>query len=142
MHQISFGGRLVKKSITWIITINYRTSDLVIESLRTLASQSTALGGGKVFVVDNASGDDSGEKILQAIQLENWSSWVSFVQAERNGGFAFGNNIGFTQALSSPKHVDYMMLLNPDSLAREGAIEKLVNFMDQNPLVGIASGKY
>jgi N-acetylglucosaminyl-diphospho-decaprenol L-rhamnosyltransferase len=132
---------LIKKPITWIITINYRTADLVIESLRALVSQKVDLNGGRVVVIDNASGDASAEKISSIIQSENWSSWISLVQMDRNGGFAFGNNVGFTQALLSPDHVDYMMLLNPDSLARQGAIKKLVTFMNEHPDVGIAGSR-
>jgi len=119
---LNFIGRLNKKPITWIITINYRTADLVIESLRALASQKEALGGGKVIIIDNASGDGSVGKISSTIQSEDWSSWASVIPMSRNGGFAFGNNIGFSQALSSADHVDYLMLLNPDSAARAGAI--------------------
>lgn len=113
----------------------------MIESLRALALEKAAIGEGRIVVIDNASGDNSVEKISCAIQSESWSSWVSLLQMDRNGGFAFGNNVGFNQALSSPDHVDYMMLLNPDSLVRQGAIEKLVNFMDQHPYVGIAGSR-
>ncbi|MEO7344740.1 MAG: glycosyltransferase family 2 protein [Methylotenera sp.] len=130
-----------KKPVTWIITINYRTADLVIESLRALVPQRGALEGGQVIIVDNASGDGSNEKILSAVQSEGWSSWVSVVPMGRNGGFAFGNNIGFSQALSSTNHVDYLLLLNPDSSARPGAIEKLVTFMNKHPNVGIAGSQ-
>jgi N-acetylglucosaminyl-diphospho-decaprenol L-rhamnosyltransferase len=132
---------LNKSPVTWIITVNFRTPDLVIESLRALVSQKEALGGGKVIIIDNASGDDSVEKISSAIQSEGWSSWASVIPMNRNGGFAFGNNAGFSKALSSPVLVDYLMLLNPDSLAQQGAIEKLVTFMDVNPNVGIAGSR-
>lgn len=130
-----------KKSVTWIVTVNFRTANLVIESLRALAPQKYALGGGKVIIIDNASGDDSVEKISSAINLEGWSSWVIIVPMTKNGGFSFGNNVGFSQALLSPEYVDYLMLLNPDALARQGAIEKLVTFMDTHPLVGIAGSR-
>lgn len=129
------------KPVTWIITINYRTADLVIESLRTLAPQKQALEGGHVVIVDNASGDGSCEKISSTVQSEGWSTWVSVVPMNRNGGFAFGNNIGFSQALSSPDHVDYLLLLNPDSSARSGSIEKLVAFMNEHPNVGVAGSR-
>lgn len=132
---------MIKKPITWIITINYRTADLAIESLRALAPQKDALEGGQVVIVDNASGDESVEKISSAIQTNGWSSWVSVVPMSRNGGFAFGNNVGFSQALSSQNHVDYLLLLNPDSAARSGAIEKLVAFMNEHPHVGIAGSR-
>lgn len=130
-----------RKPVTWIITVNYRTADLVIEALRAIVPQKEALGGGKVIIIDNASGDDSGEKILSAIQSEGWFSWVSFVQIDHNGGFAFGNNIGFSKAFSSADQVDYLMLLNPDSVARKGAIENLIAFMEEHPKAGIAGSR-
>lgn len=132
---------MTKKPVVWIISINYRTADLVIESLRALEPQKMALGGGRVVVVDNASGDGSAEKIAAAIRSEDWSAWVSLAAMGRNGGFAFGNNVGFSQALSAVDYVDYILLLNPDSLARQDAIEKLVHFMDEHPHVGIAGSR-
>ena len=130
-----------KKLVTWIITINYRTADLVIQSLYALAPQKAALEGGQVVIVDNASADGSVEKILAAIQTEDWFSWVRVVPMNHNGGFAFGNNVGFSQALSSENHVDYLLLLNPDCAARPGAIEKLITFMNEHPDVGIAGSR-
>ena len=130
-----------KKLVTWIITINYRTADLAIQSLHALAPQKDALEGGQVVIVDNASGDGSVEKILAAIQKEDWFSWVRVVPMSHNGGFAFGNNVGFSQALSSENHVDYLLLLNPDSAVRPGAIEKLITFMNEHPDVGIAGSR-
>jgi N-acetylglucosaminyl-diphospho-decaprenol L-rhamnosyltransferase len=132
---------LSKKLVTWIITINYRTADLAIQSLHALAPQKDALEGGQVVIVDNASGDGSVEKISSAIQLHDWSSWARAIPMSRNGGFAFGNNVGFSQALSSQNHVDYLLLLNPDSSARPGAIEKLITFMNEHPDVGIAGSR-
>ena len=132
---------MIKKPITWIITINYRTADLVIESLQALALQRDALGGGRVLIIDNASGDGSAEKISSAVDLRRWKSWVSVIPMSKNGGFAFGNNVGFVQALSGSDYVDYMMLLNPDSSARLGAIEKLVTFMNKHANVGIAGSR-
>lgn len=132
---------MIKKPITWIITINYRTADLVIESLQALALQRDALGGGRVLIIDNASGDGSAEKISSVVDLRRWKSWVSVIPMSKNGGFAFGNNVGFVQALSGSDYVDYMMLLNPDSSARLGAIEKLVTFMNKHANVGIAGSR-
>ena len=139
--RLGFGHRLNKQSITWIITVNYCTADLVIQSLFALASQKEALGGGRVIVIDNCSGDGSYEKISSTVRSEDWSSWVDVILMSHNGGFAFGNNVGFSQALSSPSNVDYLMLLNPDSLARQGSIEKLVTFMNEHPDVGIAGSR-
>ncbi len=129
------------KPITWIITVNYRTADLVINSLRALDLQKGALGGGQVLIIDNASGDGSAEKIASAIDAEGWEAWSSIMPMSKNGGFAYGNNIGFSKAFSSDDHVDYLMLLNPDSVAREGALEHLIAFMEKHPEVGIAGSR-
>ena len=130
-----------EKSTVWIVTINYRTADLVVESLRALEPQMEALGGGKVLVVDNASGDGSVEVISAAIQANNWGAWASVKAMSRNGGFAFGNNIGFTEAFASQQHVDYIMLLNPDSAARLGAIKALVDYMDNHKKIGVVGSR-
>lgn len=132
---------LHNKPVVWIVTVNYRTAHLVVESLRAIASQVEALGGGKVVIVDNASGDGSAEEIAAAIEAEGWISFAKVMSIKRNGGFAFGNNIGFAEAISSAIKPEYLMLLNPDSAARHGAIEALVNFMETHPRAGIAGSR-
>ena len=126
------------KSTCWGIMVNYRTSGLAIDSLRSLSGQVLALGDGSVLVVDNFSGDSSTERIAAVIRHSGWSSWARVVPAERNGGFAFGNNVGIRMAMSDPTPPDYVMLLNPDTVVRPGAIKALVEFMDAHPQVGIA----
>lgn len=123
---------------TWIIIVNYRTAELTIDCLRSLSTQIADLEGGRVVVVDNDSGDGSVEKLTAAVEREGWSGWASVMPLDKNGGFAFGNNAGIRTALAAADHVDYVMLLNPDTVAREGAIKALVGFMDRNSSVGIA----
>jgi len=122
----------------WIIIVNYRTADLTIDCLRSLSTQVADLGGGRVVVIDNDSGDGSAEKLTAAIKREGWSSWADVMPLGRNGGFAFGNNAGIRAALASPDHVDYVMFLNPDTVAREGAVKALATFLDHHPRAGIA----
>jgi GT2 family glycosyltransferase len=123
---------------TWIVIVNYRTAELAIDCLRALSTQVADLRGGRVVVVDNDSGDGSVEKLTAAIEREGWSSWAGVMPLDRNGGFAFGNNAGIRAALAYPDHVDYVMLLNPDTVAREGAIKALVGFMDGHSRAGVA----
>lgn len=122
----------------WIVIVNYRTPGLAVDCLRSLASQVECLGGGRVLVMDNASGDGSAERIHAAIGSEGWSEWAEAVALDRNGGFAFGNNAGIRMALAARETADYVMLLNPDTIVRQGAIRALVEFMDSHPDAGIA----
>jgi N-acetylglucosaminyl-diphospho-decaprenol L-rhamnosyltransferase len=123
---------------TWIVIVNYCTAELAIDCLRALSTQVADLTGGRVVVIDNDSGDDSVEKLTAAIGREGWSSWTGVMPMYRNGGFAYGNNAGIRAALASAEHVDYVMLLNPDTIARKGAVKTLVEFMEGHPRVGIA----
>ncbi|NWG87687.1 MAG: glycosyltransferase family 2 protein [Hydrogenophilaceae bacterium] len=123
---------------TWIVIVNFRTADLVVDCLRSLAPQVDDLGGGRVVVVDNASGDRSVETISDAIEQQRWSVWAGIVPLDHNGGFAFGNNAGIRLAMSEPNPPDYVMLLNPDTVTRPEAIRALVRFMDAHPEAGIA----
>lgn len=122
----------------WIIIVNYRTAGLAIDCLRALSTQVVDLGGGRVVVVDNDSGDGSVEKLTAAIEREGWTGWAGVMPLDHNGGFAYGNNAGIRAALASADQVDYMMLLNPDTVVREGAVKALVGFMGSHPRAGIA----
>lgn len=122
----------------WIIIVNYKTPDLVIDCLQSLASQNEALCGGRVVVVDNASQDDSVARISQAIDNRQWAAWASVVASDRNGGFAYGNNVGIRMALDAGECPEYIWLLNPDTVVRAGAVSGLTGFLDTHPAAGIA----
>jgi GT2 family glycosyltransferase len=122
----------------WIVIVNYRTADLVIDCLRSLAPQVGDLGGGRVVVADNASGDGSVERVAAAIAENGWQAWAETLPLPRNGGFAYGNNAGIRLALAAAPAADYVLLLNPDTVTRPGALRALVDFMQAHPLAGIA----
>jgi N-acetylglucosaminyl-diphospho-decaprenol L-rhamnosyltransferase len=128
-------------SRVWIVIVNYRTADLVVNCLRSLVEQIEAVSGGRVLVIDNASGDGSLVTLTSAIENEGWEKWASVVPLDRNGGFAFGNNAGIRMALASTLGCDYFFLLNPDTLVHPKAIEALINFMDTHLEVGIAGSQ-
>ena len=125
----------------WIVIVNYRTADLVVNCLRSLASQIDELSGGRVLVIDNASGDGSVARLASAIKREGWQEWASVLALDNNGGFAFGNNAGIRIALNSPVGCDYLFLLNPDTLVRPKAIKALIDFMDTHPEAGISGSQ-
>lgn len=122
----------------WIVIVNYRTAELVIDCLRSLAPQVGDLGGGRVVVVDNASGDGSADKLAAVIEREGWSAWARVLPLDRNGGFASGNNAGIRAALAWPERVAYLLLLNPDTIVRTSAVRALIDFLERHPRAGIA----
>ena len=123
-----------------VVIVSYRSAGLAIESLRSVAAERAAAGAQiRAVVVDNASGDFAA--ISRAIAGSGWQSWVTAVLAPRNGGFAYGNNLGIRHALQSGP-VDYVYLLNPDTQVRAGAIGTLLRFLESNPLIGIAGSSF
>jgi hypothetical protein len=84
----------------------------------------------EVFVVDNGSMDGS------IAAAKGRFPEVKFIQNEINLGFARANN----QALSLAKG-RYLLLLNPDTQVKKGAMERLISFMDAHPEAGGAGAQ-
>jgi N-acetylglucosaminyl-diphospho-decaprenol L-rhamnosyltransferase len=124
-----------------VVIVNYRTANLTIDCLHSLVSEVRSLPGTKVIVTDNDSGDDSVERIGSAIETEGWGDWASLMPLELNGGFAYGNNAAIRPELNSANPPDYILLLNPDTVVRPGALKTLVDFMNKHPDVGIAGSR-
>ncbi|HEX9507690.1 MAG TPA: glycosyltransferase family 2 protein, partial [Myxococcales bacterium] len=123
-----------------IVVLNYRTGELTIECLRSVASEIARIPT-RVVVADNASGDGSVQRIGAAIATHGWGGWASVLPLERNGGYAFGNNAGIRLHLESPDPPKMVMLLNPDTRVHPGAIESLAQFLEHHPTVGIVGSQ-
>lgn len=124
-----------------VVIVNYRTADLTIDCLHSLINEVGLLPSTQVVVTDNASNDNSVQKIKTVIETEGWNGWASIVELASNGGFAFGNNAAIRSALKSDSPPAYILLLNPDTIVRPNGVKVLVDFMNQYPQVGIAGSR-
>ncbi len=84
----------------------------------------------EVFVVDNASTDNSQEAV------RNFFPSVKLIENRENVGFAKANN----QALQLMKG-KYALLLNSDTITSDGAITKIMEFMELNQSIGICGAQ-
>lgn len=116
-----------------IVIVNFRTAGMVIDCLKTLLPELDDVDG-KVVIVDNCSGDNSPEMIQDWLLLHDTAGKVLFVQSELNTGFAGGNNIGI-QSIKAR----YYLLLNSDTLIRQGAIRSIVDTAMKFPEAGLIS---
>jgi N-acetylglucosaminyl-diphospho-decaprenol L-rhamnosyltransferase len=112
------------------IVLNYRTPDLSASCARSVRPHLDPERD-ILLVVDNASGDESAEK-LRAEFASPQRPEVRVISTERNGGFAFGNNVGI-RAVDARAY----LLLNSDTLVRPGAIETLFRFLEDHPHAGV-----
>ncbi len=78
-----------------------------------------------VIVSDNGSTDGSIEFIHQ-----NYPA-VRVLENRANLGFAKGNNVGIRASCG-----EYVLILNPDTIIHDGALDKFVAFADRNPNAG------
>ena len=122
------------------ILINYKTPDMTLESLEAFMREMGDRPGVFVTLVDNASGDDSVEKLSKEIRRRGWDDRVALVESERNGGFAYGVNVG-VGAQPPTGRPDFVYLLNSDAFPDPKAVDVLLDFLTQNPEIGIA-GSY
>lgn len=116
-----------------VVVLNYKTPGLVVDCLESLCGQIYP-GSQEVVVVDNYSGDDSADRIESAIEANGWSGWARVVRSPVNGGFAAGNNVGIIASVA-----DVYLLLNSDTIVREGAIGVLTKTLVAQPNIHILS---
>jgi GT2 family glycosyltransferase len=110
-----------------VIVVSYNTKNLLKQCLASVFKYTKGINF-EVLVVDNASEDDSAAMIkkdfLQARLIEN----------KKNLGFAAANNQGIKQAKGK-----YVLLLNSDTILKENSLRKMIDWMEKNNKVGVAS---
>ena len=124
-----------------VVIVNYRSADLAVDCLRSLGPEILARGDAHVVVVENHSGADQFERLRSAIDHEGWQGWASLILADRNGGFAAGNNVAIRWALGWPDPPELVWLLNPDTVPRPGALAALEAVLRERPEVGLVGSR-
>jgi len=111
-----------------VCIVTYHVRDLLRDCLQSLY-QNTRLRF-EVIVVDNASRDG----VVEMLQQEYPE--IRLVENQDNGGY--------TRPMNQALHLGrgrYLLQLNPDTLVRPQALDRLVAFMDQHGEVGICGPK-
>jgi GT2 family glycosyltransferase len=126
-----------------IITVSYNTRDLLADCLESVFASLARCGlAGEVWVVDNASVDGSAAMVSRRFPQ------VRLVAHDRNLGFAGGNNLALRNLAIGASGQDgqeadprYVLFLNPDTRVVGDALETMVGFLDENPMVGAAGAR-
>jgi GT2 family glycosyltransferase len=112
-----------------IIIVSWNTKEYLLRCLESVFRTERSRSW-DVIVVDNGSKDGS-EKEAKQLYPE-----IRLIANEKNLGFAKATNQGVKHASGK-----WILLLNPDTEARDGAIETLIAFMDSHPDAGIAGAQ-
>jgi len=111
-----------------VCILTYQARDYLRQCLQSLA-ENTALEY-EVIIVDNGSQDRVAEMVEQEFP------GVRLIQNQSNEGFTKPMNQAIRAGTGR-----YLCQLNPDTLILPGAIDRLVDFMDTHPEVGICGPK-
>lgn len=112
-----------------IVIVNWNTGALLQRCLQSIQHLPEVDTVRKVYVVDNASSDDS---VGLAEQAVNGDSRFVFIKSDSNAGFAAGNNM----AIEKINH-GHVLLLNPDTEVKPGAVLAMLNVLEGQPKAGV-----
>jgi GT2 family glycosyltransferase len=112
-----------------IIVVSYNTREMTLACLRSIGEQ-TRDTTYELIVVDNDSSDGSAAAI--AADFPD----IRLIHLEENIGFARANNLAAAQARGRQ-----LLLLNPDTVVIDRAIDNLVAFAHSRPDAGIWGGR-
>lgn len=112
-----------------VCIVNLNACDFLQDSLSSLY-ETTHQVDLEVIVVDNGSTDGSQQ------MLAGQYPQVKLVQNKENEGFTKPSNQAMQLTVGG-----YLLLLNPDTLVLPGAVDTLVDFLEQHPQVGICGPK-
>lgn len=120
------GGLSVSEALDLsIIIVSWNVRDLVLDCLASIEDAGLQLAY-EVILVDNGSEDGT----VRAAQMQFPD--VHVIALPRNVGFGAGNNQGLLKM--NGRHA---VLLNSDTIVLPGGFERCVEYLDQNPDVGV-----
>lgn len=114
-----------------VLVVSYGTRTMTLACLASLFAQTEAPL--EAIVVDNASADGSAEAIAEAFAQE---PRLTLLAEAENHGFARANNLAAAQA-RAPR----LLLLNPDTVVLDGAVDRLLAFAEARPEAGVWGGR-
>ncbi|OGC04017.1 hypothetical protein A2276_05310 [candidate division WOR-1 bacterium RIFOXYA12_FULL_43_27] len=112
-----------------IIIVNTNNKKILGECLASIY-QNTLKVSFEIIVTDNGSIDGSQEMIKSDYPQ------VRLIENKENAGFIRASNQGLRTAKGR-----YRMLLNDDTITKDSAFDKMIDFMDQNPSIGALGPK-
>ncbi|MEO1045710.1 MAG: glycosyltransferase family 2 protein [Pseudomonadota bacterium] len=108
-----------------VVIVSYNTRDMTLACVQSVLDNKGDLAV-EVIVVDNCSSDGSAAALRQTFPD------ITVIDSPANGGFAYGNAIGFEQA-----HGRHILLLNPDTEIFPGGLRRCIDHMTASPRTGI-----
>jgi N-acetylglucosaminyl-diphospho-decaprenol L-rhamnosyltransferase len=104
-----------------IIIVNYKSAEKTINCIKSIEKNIAGLSY-EIILVDNNSGDGG----LEKIKSNNFKN-IKYIESYVNLGMGGGNNLGVNSACAK-----YLLILNPDTVIKNGAIKELYTYLEQS----------
>ncbi len=117
-----------------IVLLNYKNYQETISCVKQLQSQIRK--GDRIYVVDNCSPNNSFEELQK--ELKNLDN-VEVIESGKNGGFSYGNNVGFRKAVADG--CEELLCSNSDIEFYAGCIEELRKALYRYEYVAVVGPK-
>ena len=121
---------------TYIIILNYNGWRDTIECLESVLKSDYE--NFKIVVCDNASGDDSVDRINAWIFENDYGDKIKLLTAQKNNGYNAGNNIGLRYALEK-SNCKYFWILNNDTEVGRQALKQMIECQKETNCSGVGS---
>jgi GT2 family glycosyltransferase len=125
--------KMKEKPVLSIVIVSWNVREDLRECLQSLlGEEGSRLESGEIeiIVVDNASTDGTAEMVnLEFPQ-------VKLLVNSQNLGYTKANNIGINHSRGK-----YILLLNPDTIVHQGALQALIDCAESHPEAGIIGAK-
>ncbi len=128
------GERISEQGVTAVL-VNYRSAE---DCLHCVASLRKHAPGLRLLIIDNDSGDDSVDLLSSALGED---PKCSILLSEANRGFGSACNLGMDYALDEDPDLEFILLLNPDTVVTAGFLDELRVTFDNEPEAGIVGGR-
>lgn len=113
-----------------VVIVTYKSTGELPGCLDSLLKQVLPI---EIFMVDNASPDETPRMVLDYAARHDH---IHAILNRENIGLAAGNNMPLGKCEG-----DYVLMLNPDTILCDGSLQQMVDFLDQNPDVGVVGPK-
>jgi N-acetylglucosaminyl-diphospho-decaprenol L-rhamnosyltransferase len=112
-----------------VCIVSWNIKDLLRDCLNSLKAQAGDVRY-ETIVVDNQSADGSADMVRTEFP------WVKLIEPNANLGFGRANNLAYQNSKGR-----WVLLLNPDTVVLERAVEKLFHFAEAHPEAAAVGGR-
>lgn len=120
--------------VTALVILNFNDADTTVMSIRRAINIPFL---NHIVIVDNGSTDGS-TKTFQNILKKISDGHIHLLTAPKNGGYAYGNNLGCRYAIEN-LHATHVFIANPDAIFDAQAVKKIISVYMENADAAIVS---